>query len=134
MHTVTEYGFTCLLGAAGYCYLEMVCRGRTHWSMMLAGGLSMVFIYVLHKYMQPVGRLVRCLIGCMLITGMEFLLGVIVNRKLRLCVWDYSGVAYNLLGQVCPKYSALWFLLCYPADLLCAEIAKVFEKPQLCEK
>ena len=32
----------------------------------------------------------------------------------RLGVWDYSRRKGNLLGQICPLYSALWFLLCIP--------------------
>ena len=126
MRTGAKYGFVCLFGAALYSYLEMVCRGRTHWSMMAAGGAALCVLYFLHENMQPVGRLVRCLIGCIVITLMEFTMGFILNYKLRLCVWDYSGLAFNVLGQVCPKYSALWFLLCFPADLLCAQVKKQF--------
>ena len=134
MQTGTEYGFVFMLGAAVYSYLEMVCRGRTHWSMMLAGGAALCWMYFMQKNMQPVGRLVRCLIGCMAITGMEFLLGLLLNRRLRLYVWDYSGLAFNVLGQVCPKYSALWFLLCFPGDRLCGKIQSLFHGTQPCAK
>ena len=93
---------------------------------MLAGGSAMLFLYQLHKIKQPTGRLMRCLIGCVMITGMELALGLLLNCKLRLCVWDYSGLAYNVRGQICPKYSLFWFLLCFPADALCGRIRRLF--------
>ena len=33
-------------------------------------------------------------------------------------VWDYSDRKFNLMGQICPLYSALWFLLCIPVNRL----------------
>lgn len=103
----------------------MLCRGKTHWSMLLAGGTALLFLYCLHETMQPIGRLKRCLIGCGMITGLELLIGWIINCKMGMCVWDYSGVPLNLWGQICPRYSALWFLLCVPGDWLCAQIREV---------
>ena len=33
-----EYLMVFLLGGAGYCLIEVLWRGFTHWSMALAGG------------------------------------------------------------------------------------------------
>ena len=134
MTSVARYGFIFAFGAAAYAYLEMLARGRTHWTMLLAGGTAMLILYGVHKTMQPVGRLFRCLIGCVMITGLEFLLGLLLNRRLGLCVWDYSGVPLNVLGLICPKYSALWFLLCLPGDALCGMIEARWTRGQLCSK
>ena len=41
----------------------------------------------------------------------EFVSGCIINLWLGLGVWDYSGMAGNLLGQVCPAFGLLWFLI-----------------------
>ena len=32
-------------------------------------------------------------------------------KKLGLDVWDYSGLPGNVLGQICPAFGLLWFLL-----------------------
>jgi uncharacterized membrane protein len=51
------------------------------------------------------------LLGAIIITGLEFLTGVLVNLWLGLSVWDYSYMPFNLLGQICLPYSILWLLL-----------------------
>ena len=36
----------------------------------------------------------------------------------RQTTMDYSGQIGNILGQVCPLYTAMWFLLCIPLAFL----------------
>lgn len=61
---------------------------------------------------MPLAR--KCLIGSAVITGVEFIFGVVVNLWQKWNVWDYSNLKFNLLGQICPLYSGLWFLLSIP--------------------
>jgi len=37
---------------------------------------------------------------------------VLVNMRLGWGVWDYSEMPGNVLGQICPTFSAIWFVLC----------------------
>lgn len=124
MRRCIQYGYVFVLGTVGYGLLELMYRGRTHWTMLLFGGASLLLLYILHENLQPVGRLVRCLTGCIAITVFELLVGSIVNCRMGLCVWDYSGLSFNLRGQICPSFSAMWFVLCFPGDLLCARITR----------
>ena len=48
------------------------------------------------------------LIGAAIITSLEFLAGLVVNRLLGWNVWDYSGMPLNVLGQICVPYMLLW--------------------------
>ena len=48
-----------------------------------------------------------------LVTTTEFAAGLILNIWLGLGIWDYSGLRWNLLGQICPQFAALWFALCF---------------------
>ena len=89
---------TFCLGAAGYGGLECLYRGRTHWTMLCAGGLCPLAL--------------RCLAGAGFITGFELAVGLLCNRLLGWRVWDYSAQWGNLWGQVCPRFSAYWYLLC----------------------
>lgn len=57
---------------------------------------------------------IRCLLGSLMITGLEFLTGCLVNLKLHWKVWDYSNLKYNFLGQISLLYSVLWFFLTIP--------------------
>jgi len=72
----------------------------------------------------------RCTAGAGVITGVEFALGILLNRVLGLRIWDYSEVPLNLLGQVCLPYSLLWLGLSLPAIALC-ELLHGTETPEL---
>mgnify|MGYP003379096088 CR=1 FL=1 len=66
----------------------------------------------------------KCLVGDAVITGVEFCVGCVVNRWLHWNVWDYSQLAGNLLGQICPLYSFLWYLLSAPISWLAAGLRR----------
>ena len=103
-------------GFAGYPLLELAWRGRTHWSMALAGGLAGLFLYPICT--KRGGRMICCK-AALVITGIELIFGIVFNIILRKNVWDYSQKRWNLWGQICLPYSILWFLLGVPIRLLC---------------
>ncbi len=105
-------------GGIIYGLVEVVTRGYTHWSMLLTGGLAFLLIHIVNINMKNKSLLLRCLAGCGIITFLEFVVGCIVNRGLHMNVWDYSGQKFNLLGQICPLFSMMWFLICIPAVFL----------------
>lgn len=113
-------GLIFLTGSCAYPTLEMVWRGKTHYSMALAGG---VCLYLINKVccekMQGRKISARCLAGAGIITGVELATGLVVNNMLGYNVWDYSNVPMNILGQVCLPYTLLWFGLSLPAMALC---------------
>jgi len=53
----------------------------------------------------------QMLIGAVITTLLEFIVGYIVNIKLGWAVWDYSNVPGNICGQICPQFSFIWFWL-----------------------
>ena len=92
------------LGAAGYPLLELLYRGRTHYSMAIAGGLSAALI---GKCSRMPGRLpVKAFLCGLGITGIEYVCGCIWNRQYQ--VWDYRKMPLNFRGQVCLPYTLLW--------------------------
>lgn len=114
-----------LTGSFGYPALEMVWRGRTHYSMALAGGLCLVLINkVCCEKMREKSVPSRCLAGSAIITGVEFAIGLVFNDWMGLNVWDYSNMPLNLMGQVCLPYSLLWYGLSLPAMKLCEKCKK----------
>jgi uncharacterized membrane protein len=46
-----------------------------------------------------------------MITVLEFFAGLIVNVWLGLGVWDYSGVPFNIMGQVSLPFVFAWVAL-----------------------
>lgn len=117
-------GLIFLTGSCAYPTLEMIWRGRTHYSMAIAGG---VCLYLINKVccekMRKKSISVRCFAGSAIITSVELATGVIINDWMGCNVWDYSDLPLNIGGQVCLPYSLLWFGLSLPAMALC-EICK----------
>lgn len=111
---LTVFGF----GGVIYGLVEVVTRGYTHWSMFLTGGLAFLLIYIVNDKLSDRSLFFRCLVGCAIITSLEFIVGCIVNRQFHMNVWDYSSRPFNLLGQICPFFSLMWFLICIPANYL----------------
>lgn len=60
----------------------------------------------------------KAFIGCIMITVTEFSAGILLNKILKLNVWDYSSTPFNLLGQICLPYCIAWFILSYILMLL----------------
>ena len=115
-----------IAGGAIYVMLELFWRGRSHVSMAIAGGVSLVLLYGVFTRFPAMPLLPRCVLGAGIITAVEFITGAIVNVRMRLAVWDYSMLPYNLYGQICLRYSLLWMLLCVPASVLVDFIQTVY--------
>lgn len=105
-------------GAFVYSLLEIVCRGYTHWTMTLTGGTAAVGLYLLHAAAPPKTLLLQCLCGALLITALEFTVGVADNLVMGWNVWDYSSMPLNLYGQICLPFSGLWFCCAFPHSAL----------------
>lgn len=106
---------TFLFGALGYGLVEILWRGRTHPSMLVTGGICLCAM----KRICALGHgVIRNALKCAaFITATEFLVGVLVNGVFQMKVWDYSKEKGNILGQICPRFSAAWFLLSLPIAL-----------------
>lgn len=99
-------------GAAGYGGLELLWRGSTHWTMLLAGGVCLLALGRISR--TALAPALQCLLGSLCITGVELAAGLVCNCLLRWNIWSYADEWGNLYGQICPLYSALWYLLCIP--------------------
>ncbi|MGM9936330.1 MAG: hypothetical protein ACI38A_03205 [Candidatus Ornithomonoglobus sp.] len=108
------------LGGIFYVIIELLWRGRSHWSMFILGGVCFVLIGVINEKSR--GRLPLLLqgaLGALIITALEFVTGYIVNIKLHMNVWSYYDAPLNIMGQVCLPYMILWFFVsigCVLAD------------------
>lgn len=110
-------GILFLIGGWTYTWMELVWRGRTHWTMFLLGGLCFVVVGLLneHHYKWNQSLLFQSVVGAILITVMEFITGCVVNIWLKWNVWDYSNLPFNLMGQICIYFFLLWI----PIAMLC---------------
>jgi uncharacterized membrane protein len=110
-------------GAVLYGSLELLWRGRTHWTMLILGGISFAIMYLIATRSNwPLPQKWICCAA--IITALEFITGIVVNLCLGWNVWDYSDRPLNLFGQICLLYSLFWFLLAIPGTALCNLIKK----------
>lgn len=108
----------CMFGIGGAVYvgLELLWRGHSHISMFFAGGTcsAAIFSGCRRRPLKTAKWFFKCLFGSAVITAVEFCTGAVMNLWLRKNVWDYSALPFNLLGQICLPFSALWFFLTLP--------------------
>ncbi|MGN1095920.1 MAG: hypothetical protein ACI4QR_05985, partial [Eubacteriales bacterium] len=65
-----------LAGGVGYGLIEIMWRGRTHWSMVLVGGVCFVSVCSINKAMRRHRLILRAAACALFITCTEFLSGL----------------------------------------------------------
>ena len=108
MKYIKKYGLLFILGAVGYAAIEIIWRGHTHWSMMIAGGLCFILFSLAAEALEGRSILLKAATCAVGVTAIEFIFGVVFNIYLGMGVWDYSNVPFNIMGQICPMFSILW--------------------------
>ena len=69
-----------LTGSWAYPAIEMLWRGETHSSMALAGGICLCLInHICCGVLEDNNIFSRCLAGAGIITGVELVLGLVLN-------------------------------------------------------
>ena len=92
--------------------IEILWRGRTHWTMGIVGGICFVLIGLINEiFTFEMYMLTQAIIGSILVTIIEYISGCIINIHFGLGVWDYSNLPFNIHGQVCLLFSFLWIIL-----------------------
>ena len=101
-----------IIGGAIYFCIEMLWRGHSHWSMALVGGICFIAIGAINEYIPwEMSMVQQSLIGACLVTGIEFIAGLILNVWLGLAIWDYSNLPFNIMGQICLPFFFAWIVL-----------------------
>ncbi len=108
-----------LVGGVIYLILEILWRGYTHWTMGIVGGFSFICVGLINElFPMDMYMEYQACIASIMITVIEFISGCIINIKFGLNVWDYSMLPFNIEGQVCLLYTALWYWLSMVAIVL----------------
>ncbi len=102
------------IGGIVYLMIELLWRGYSHWSMFVLGGLCFWIIGMINeRSSEKTPLFFEMLLGTFLITVLELIFGYVLNIRLGLDVWDYSDMRFNILGQICLRYSIMWFFLSF---------------------
>lgn len=121
---MAEYAAVFMLGGILYGALEVLWRGWTHWTMLICGGACFVLMYIISRAPMSLAR--KCILSAAAITTVEFFTGCAVNLMLGMQVWDYSAQRFDLLGQICPRFTLIWLCLSAPGMWLCAWLRRAF--------
>jgi uncharacterized membrane protein len=112
MKKIVKGGILYLIGAFLYIIIEMIWRGYSHFSMFILGGICFICLGLINEIFEwstPLWK--QALIGATIITILEFITGCIVNLWFKWNVWDYSDLPFNVLGQVCLPFFAIWIFI-----------------------
>ena len=123
-----EYSLMYSAGSVIYAATELAFRGFTHWTMVITGGVCSALIHFQNKKLKNKRLYIRCLAGAVIITSLELIVGIIVNKILHWGVWDYSKKFLNFQGQICPLFTFFWFLISIPAVKISSFVASECEK------
>lgn len=128
---LNKYLFLLILGGGIYYGVEILFRGYSHWSMFLTGGICFILCGLLNEIWKWDTKFWKqVLIGDLIVTTIEFVIGCIVNLWLGLGIWDYSNMPLNLLGQICVPFMLLWLPLIAFAIILDDHIRYWFFKEE----
>ena len=119
MHQAAKAVVLFCIGAVVYALIEILWRGYTHWTMAVLGGSLFLLIGGINNWLPwDMPLCLQAIIGSLMVTGAEFIAGLILNIWLELGIWDYSQMPFNILGQICPQFMAAWAGLSVVAILL----------------
>ncbi len=103
----------------GMCYftLEGLYRipqgGYANIAMLFVGGFCGLIVGSINQIPQFYKMTVwkQSIIGAIVVLIVEYISGYVLNIKMGLDIWDYSGMYFNINGQVCLAFAVIWFLL-----------------------
>lgn len=111
MKKFMKYATLFLVGGVLYYSLEVLFRGYSFYAMAVCGGLCFIVCGVINEKSRCIPLILQQIIAASGVTAIEFFFGLILNVWLGLDMWDYSNMPGNILGQICPQFTLLWFFL-----------------------
>lgn len=108
-----------VFGGTLYFLLEVIFKSvtghpeRISWTMLVVAILLTIPVERAGEQLPwEVPLWLQALVCAALVTAVELAAGCVINLWLDLDVWDYTAMPGNLWGQICPQYSAIWWVLC----------------------
>ena len=116
-----------ILFTVGFCLyitMEVLFRGYSFPLMGVCAGLVVVLLDKINDYISwDIDILVQCILGMLMVTIMELIIGTIfLDTNLLPVMWDYSNLPLNFRGIICIPFMALWIILSFIAILVADSI------------
>ncbi len=106
-----------LFGGMVYFAIEGLWRipqgGWANVAMLFVGGICFALIGGINQ--MPVffykSMRLQAVLGALIVLVVEYIAGLILNVWLGMGIWDYSNLPFNIHGQICLPFAALWVIL-----------------------
>ena len=128
MNKFKKYAIFFTVGGTGYAIIELLYRRRTHWTMIIAGGICFVIFSLIEKHYRESSPVFKAVLCSSAVCVIELLFGVIFNLYFKMNVWDYSNEPLNLWGQICPMFALRWGALGLAALPLARALEKLLDR------
>ena len=69
-----------VVGGVGYTVIELLWRGRSHWTMSLAGGICFLSFSEIARIFRHKPLLFKAVLASLAVTLVELGFGIVVNR------------------------------------------------------
>ena len=111
---IIPYSIIFIISGLIYIMLELLWRGRTHWTMFICAGLcGLVIANVNNNFLSfETDFRIQVIVSALCCTTFEFLFGLIFNGNFT--IWDYRGMwgTIHWLGdQVNILFFGVWLLI-----------------------
>ena len=101
-----------LTGFCVYVTIECMFRGFSFAIMGCTGGIAILLLDKINDQISwNLDLSVQALIGSLLITSMELVIGLISKAGYLPLMWDYTNVPLNFCGVICLPFSIAWMFL-----------------------
>lgn len=119
------------IGAGIYYSIEIAWDGTSHWTMGALGGICFIVIGLINEVLSWKTPLwIQSILGSVVITVLEFIMGCTLNLWMGLGIWDYSQVPFNICGQICLPFSLIWCGIAILAIVLDDYLRYIFFKEE----
>ena len=110
-----------LIGGGVYLLIEVIWRilyerRATHPIMMIPAGTVLAIIWYLDNRKWNI--FLNALIGMLIVVSFELVIGLTAIHVFDTHLWDYGGIPGEFMDVICPRWSMIWYGLCFGCILV----------------
>lgn len=110
---ISKYLLLFSFGSILYMIIEILFRGYTYYTMGITGGVAFILIGMINEKLSSRNMYIelQMLIGSIIVTFIELVLGYLLLHVFNIRMWDYSDQLFNYKGYICPLFSFIWLFI-----------------------
>ena len=115
------------VGFSTYVTIEVLFHARLRlfemgWSYIASGLMGALAFIIIDSFNDNISFDIelplQMVAGGLVVTLIEFIVGMVSVYIFHVHMWDYSNFKYNLYGVICPQFTFFWILLSVVAIVL----------------